>query len=204
LQPNKSLASAQRDFETLAGRVRSDFRVECRVGLAEYPTHGATGPDLMAAVKAHLDQAVEKGARTSAERVYAGEIEDRRTPKVVIVDDNVEFLNYLQNHLAELGFQAVLESSSDRALECIRRSSPDLVMLDVLMPDPDGLKILTALKADPQLAAIPVMMVSAKEDEEYLIQAFDLGAADYLIKPFRLPELKARVRKLLRDRAAAL
>jgi len=204
LQPNVSLASAQRGFETLAGRLMSDFRVECRVGLAECPTHGSTGPDLMAAIKAHLDQAVQRGARTSAEGVYSGEIEDLHSPKIVIVDDNVEFLNYLESHLAELGFKAILESSSERALECIRQSSPDLVMLDVLMPDPDGLKILTALKADPKLAAIPVVMVSAKEDEEYLIQAFDLGAADYLIKPFRLPELKARVRKILRDRAAAI
>jgi PleD family two-component response regulator len=203
LQPNESLPSAERGFETLAGRLMSDFRVDCRVGLAECPTHGSTGPDLIAAIKAHLDQAVQRGSRTSAEGVNSGEIEDLRPPKIVIVDDNVEFLKYLENHLAELGFKAILESSSERALECIRQSSPDLVMLDVLMPDPDGLKILTALKADPKLAAIPVMMVSAKEDEEHLLQAFDLGAADYLIKPFRLPELKARVRKILRDRAAA-
>jgi DNA-binding response OmpR family regulator/HPt (histidine-containing phosphotransfer) domain-containing protein len=203
LQPNKSLASAQRGFEMLAGRLMSDFRVECRVGLAECPTHGSTGPDLMAAAKAQLDQAVQRGARTSAAGVGSGETEDLRPLKIVIVDDNVAFLNYLENHLAELGFKAILESASERALECIRRNSPDLVMLDVLMPDPDGLKILAALKADPILADIPVMMVSAKDDEEHLIRAIDLGAADYLIKPFRLPELKARVRKVLRDRAAA-
>jgi DNA-binding response OmpR family regulator/HPt (histidine-containing phosphotransfer) domain-containing protein len=203
LQPNALLAAAQRGFEMLASHLLRDFQVECRVGLAECPTHGASSADLMAAIKAHLDQAVQRGARTSAEGVYSGEVEDLRPPKIVIVDDNVEFLSYLQNHLAELGFKAILESASAGALECIRQNRPDLVMLDVLMPDPDGLKILSALKADPQLAAIPVMMVSAKEDEEYLIQAFDLGAADYLIKPFRLPELKARVRKLLRDRVAA-
>jgi DNA-binding response OmpR family regulator/HPt (histidine-containing phosphotransfer) domain-containing protein len=203
LQPNKSFASAQRGFEILAGRLMSDFRVECRVGLAEYPTHGSTGSDLMAAIKAQLDQAVQRGARTSAAGVCSGEIEDLRPLKIVIVDDNVEFLNYLERHLAELGFKAILESASERALECIRRNSPDLVMLDVLMPDPDGLKILAALKVDPELATIPVMMVSAKDDEEHLIRAIDLGAADYLIKPFRLPELKARVRKVLRDRAAA-
>ena len=203
LQPNNSLASAQRGFEMLAGRLMSDFRVECRVGLVECPTHGSTGPDLMAAIKAQLDQAVQRGARTSAAGVYSGVIEDPRPLKIVIVDDNVEFLSYLESHLAELGFKAILESASERALECIRRNSPDLVMLDVLMPDPDGLKILAALKADPELAAIPVMMVSAKDDEEHLIRAIDLGAADYLIKPFRLPELKARVRKVLRDRATA-
>jgi DNA-binding response OmpR family regulator len=120
----------------------------------------------------------------------------------VIVDDDLEFLNYLEKHVAELGINAIVESASDRALDCIRQNGPDLVMLDVLMPDPDGLKILQALKADPELAAIPVIMVSAKEAEDYLIRAFDLGAADYLIKPFRLPELKARVRKALRDKHA--
>ncbi len=203
LQPNMSLASAQRGFEMLAGRLMNDFRVECRVGLAECPTHGLTGPDLMAAIKAQLDEAVERGARTRVAGVGSGEMEDLRPPQIVIVDDNVGFLSYLESHLAELGFKAILESASERALECIRRSSPDLVMLDVLMPDPDGLKILAALKADPKLASIPVMMVSAKDDEEHLIRAIDLGAADYLIKPFRLPELKARVRKVLRDRAAA-
>ena len=202
LQPNKSLASAQQSFELLAGRLNDEFRVECRVGLAHCPGHGTTGPDLMAALKAHLDQAVRKGAQTSADS--SGGIEERCAAKIVIVDDNVEFLNYVEKPIAELGFTMVLESASERALESIRQNRPDVVMLDIVMPDPDGLKILTALKADPQLAAIPVMMVSAKEDEEYLIQAFDLGAADYLIKPFRMPELKARVRKVLRDRAAAL
>lgn len=202
LQPNTSLASAEKTFETLASRLKRDFRVECRVGLAECPTHGTTGPDLIAAIKAHLDLAVQRGVQTSADSARSREVEEPRPPKIVIVDDDLEFLNYLEKHLAELGINAITVSASDRALDCIRQNGPDLVMLDVLMPDPDGLKILQALKADPKLAAIPVMMVSAKEAEDYLIRAFDLGAADYLIKPFRLPELKARVRKALRDKAA--
>jgi DNA-binding response OmpR family regulator len=203
LQPNKPLASAKKTFDTLANRLKRDFRVECRVGLAQCPTHGKTGPDLMAAIKAHLDLAVQEGVQTSADSARSRKVEEPRPPKVLIVDDDLEFLNYLGKHLGELGINAIMVSASDRALECVRQNNPDLVMLDVLMPDPDGLKILQALKADPKLAAIPVIMVSAKEGEEYLIQAFDLGAADYLIKPFRLPELKARVRKVLRDRAAS-
>jgi len=204
VQPTQSLASAQAAFQTLAGRLKNEFRLECRVGLAHCPTHGATGADLMATSKAHLDVAVQKGVRTSTDSVFAGEAEEARLPKVVIVDDNPEFLNYLKPHLDDLGIEAILESASLRALECIRRNAPELVMLDVLMPNPDGLTILAELKADPKLAGIPVMMFSAKEDEEYLIRAFDLGAVDYLIKPFRLTELKARVRKVLRDRAASL
>jgi len=202
LQPNESLASAKQTFATLARRLKRDFQVECRVGLAQCPTHGKTGPELMAAIKAHLDLAVQQGVETSVESAPSRKVEEAHPPKIVIVDDDLEFLNYLTKPLAELGINAIMESASDRALECIRQNSPDLVMLDVLMPDPDGLKILQRLKADPKLAAIPVIMVSAKEAEEYLIQAFDLGAADYLTKPFRLPEMKARVRKALRDRAA--
>jgi DNA-binding response OmpR family regulator len=202
LQPNESLASAKESFATLARRLKRDFQVECRVGLAQCPTHGQTGPELMAAIKAHLDVAVQQGVETSADSTSSRKVEEPHPPKIAIVDDDLEFLNYLSKPLAELGINAIMESASDRALECIRQNSPDLVMLDVLMPEPDGLKILQRLKADPKLAAIPVIMVSAKAAEEYLIQAFDLGAADYLIKPFRLPELKARVRKALRDRAA--
>ena len=204
LQPNESLASAKRTFATLARRLKRDFQVDCRVGLAHCPTHGQTGPELMAAIKAHLDLAVQQGVETSTESTASKKkFEEPHPPKIVIVDDDLEFLNYLTKPLAELGINAIMESASDRALECIRQNSPDLVMLDVLMPDPDGLKILQRLKADPKLAAIPVIMVSAKEAEEYLIRAFDLGAADYLTKPFRLPEMKARVHKILRDRAAS-
>ena len=202
LQPNQSLASAEMTFGTLAGRLKSEFRVECRVGLAQCPTHGTTGPDLMAAIKAHLDLAVHGGVQTSADSPRSSDVGGTHRPKIVIVDDDPEFLNYLEKHVAELGIDAITVSASERALDCIRQNCPDLVMLDVLMPDPDGLKILQELKADPKLAAIPVMMVSAKDVEENLIQAFDLGAADYLTKPFRLPELKARVRKALRDKAA--
>jgi DNA-binding response OmpR family regulator len=203
LQPDKSLVSAKQAFETLARSLKRDFQVECRVGLAQCPTHGHTGPELMAAIKAHLDLAVHQGVETCADSVPSRKGEEPHPPKILIVDDDLEFLNYLAKPLAELGINAIMESASDRALERVRQNSPDLVMLDVLMPDPDGLKILQTLKADPKLAAIPVIMVSAKEAEEYLIRAFDLGAADYLIKPFRLPELKARVRKVLRDRAAS-
>jgi DNA-binding response OmpR family regulator len=156
----------------------------------------------MAAIKAHLDLAVQQGVETSADSAPSRRVEESHPPKILIVDDDSEFLNYLAKPLAELGINAIMESASYRALERVRQDSPDLVMLDVLMPEPDGLKILQCLKADPRLAAIPVIMVSAKEAEDYLIRAFDLGAADYLTKPFRLPELKARVRKVLRDRAA--
>jgi len=202
LQPNQSLASAEKTFETLAGRLKRDFRVECRVGLAECPTHGSKGSDLLATIKAHLDLAVHRGVPICADSAPSKEAVEPRPPKIVIVDDDLGFLSYLEKHVPELGINAIMESASDRALDCIRQNSPDLVMLDVLMPDPDGLKILQALKADPKLATIPVMMISAKDVEDYLIHAFDLGAADYVIKPIRLPELKARVRKVLRDKAA--
>jgi DNA-binding response OmpR family regulator/HPt (histidine-containing phosphotransfer) domain-containing protein len=203
LQPNRSLVSARETFAALARNLQRDFKVECRVGLAQCPTHGQTGPELMAALKAHLDLALQHGMETVAESAPSKRAGEGHPPKVLIVDDDLEFLNSLEKPLAELGINAVMESASDRAFQSVLQHSPDLVMLDVFMPAPDGLEILQKLKADPNLAAIPVIMVSAKEAEEFLIRAFDLGAADYLIKPFRLSELKARVRKALRDRAAS-
>jgi DNA-binding response OmpR family regulator/HPt (histidine-containing phosphotransfer) domain-containing protein len=202
LQPNESLDSAKQTFTTLARRLKRDFQVQCRVGLAQCPTHGQTGRELMAAIKAHLDLAVQQGVETSADSAPSRKVEEAHPPRILIVDDDLEFLDYLGEYLTELGISAIMESASDRALERIRQNRPDLVILDVLMPDPDGFKILQALKADPKLADIPVIMVSAKAAEEILIRAFDRGASDYLIKPFRLPELNARVRKVLRDRAA--
>ena len=202
LQPHKSVAAARKTLETLVNRLTKDFALECKVGLAECPVHGGTAQDLLAAAKQCLDRARQGGVETAVISPGSHKDEEPHPPKVLMVDDDEEFLDFLGRHLADLGINAVMVPGSDRAVELVRQHKPDLVTLDVMMPDPDGLEVLKTLKADPTLAAIPVIMVSAKEEEEYLLRAFDLGAADYLVKPFRLPELHARVRKVLRETAA--
>ncbi len=199
LQADMTLASAQKNFETLSARLNQDYSLDCRVGLAQSPTHGKSSVDLLAASKEALDRALQGGKESSVISPDSGVAEEPRQPQLVVIDDDDAFLNYLGRHFAELGLNAVLVSSSQRAVEFVRRLKPDLVTLDILMPDPDGLKVLETLKRDPQLADIPVIMVSGKGEEKYLVRAFELGAADYVTKPVRLPELDARVRKVLRE-----
>jgi DNA-binding response OmpR family regulator len=202
LQPDTSLPSARKAFAALSGRLKRDYALECRVGIAQSPKHGETPKDLLAASKECLDRALEGGTEAVV-TPDSRKTEAPRPPKLVLVDDDEAFLEYLGRHFAELGFSAVLVSSSQRAVEYVRKEEPDLVTLDILMPDPDGLKVLEELKRDPQTSAIPVIIVSGKGEEEYLHRAFELGAADYIVKPFRPPELNARVRKVLREKAAA-
>jgi DNA-binding response OmpR family regulator len=204
LQPDMTLASAQRNFDSLTARLNQDYSLECRVGLAQSPSHGKSSADLLAASKECLDRALQGGAGWSVITPDSRVAQEPRQPHLVVVDDDDAFLNYLGKHFAELGLNAMLVSSSQRAVELVRKLKPDLVTLDILMPDPDGLKVLETLKRDPDLAEIPVIMVSGKGEEEYLVRAFELGAADYLVKPVRLPELNARVRKALRETRARL
>jgi len=198
-QPDTSLATARKKFETLSRRLKRDFAMDCRVGLAQSPTHGRSPQDLLAASKECLDRARQAGASATVVTPRSHKDDAEKPFKLVVIDDDEAFLDYLGKHFAELGLNAVLVLDSDRAVEAVRQHRPDLVTLDILMPEPDGLKILQTLKADPELSTIPVIMVSAKGEEESLHQAFSLGAADYLIKPFRPAELNARVRKVLRE-----
>jgi len=199
LQADVTLAAAQKNFATLSARLNQDYSLDCRVGLAQSPTHSKSSADLLAASKEGLDRALQGGKETSVISPDSRVAEEPRQPQVVMIDDDDAFLKYLGGHFAELGLNAVLVSSSERAVEFVRRLKPDLVTLDILMPDPDGLKVLETLKSDPELADIPVIMVSGKGEQEYLVRAFELGAADYVTKPFRLPELDARIRKVLRE-----
>jgi DNA-binding response OmpR family regulator len=203
LQTDTSLAAARRSFATTAQRLKKGFGLDCRVGLVEYPTHGKAIQDLLAASKECLDRALQARTESSVITPGARQGGESQPPKLVVVDDDEIYLHQLGRHFAELGFNAFLVGDSRRAVESVRQEKPDLVTLDILMPEPDGLKILDTLKHDPELAAIPVIMISGKGEEESLLQAFNLGAGDYLIKPLRFPELDARVRKLLRESVGA-
>jgi DNA-binding response OmpR family regulator/HPt (histidine-containing phosphotransfer) domain-containing protein len=202
LQAGTPITAARKNFEALAKRLHHDFGLNCRVGLAACPTHAEARQDLLAACKECLDKALQSGKESSVVTPSSRKAEEPRPPRLVLVDDDEPFLRHLGRHFAERGYHAYLVADSNRAVEAIRREQPDLVTLDIMMPEPDGLAILETLKRDPELAAIPVIMVSGKGEEESLVQAFDQGASDYLVKPFRFPELDARVHKVLRERIA--
>lgn len=113
---------------------------------------------------------------------------------ILIVDDLAENLQVLAGLLTEQGYEILAATNGPRALALVRNRKPDLILLDIMMPEMDGFAVCRELKADPDSADIPVIFITARTDTEDLLQGFQLGAVDYITKPFRPPELIARVR----------
>ena len=127
---------------------------------------------------------------------------------ILIVDDMEENRELLSRRLAPLGYSVQMADSGQRALETVAAHPPDLVLLDILMPGLDGFEVLRRLKADPATEHIPVIMLSALDDEQGIARCIELGAEDYLAKPFNPVFLRARVgacmeKKRLRDQEKA-
>ncbi|PUZ21857.1 histidine kinase [Chitinophaga parva] len=137
----------------------------------------------------------------SPERMDAGEIPATHgftaSTQVLVVDDNADMRAYIQR-LLQPYVQLRVAANGRQALDLIRERRPDLVISDVMMPVMDGITMLHTLKAHTDTADIPVIMLSARAGEESRIEGYELGADDYLIKPFSAKELLARVRSQLR------
>lgn len=123
---------------------------------------------------------------------------------LLVVDDNSMNRIMLSRYIARLGYQAVLAENGRQALDKLRAESFDVVLLDVEMPEMDGYQVLERLKASTRLRDIPVIMISAVEELESVVRCIELGAQDYLPKPFNPVLLRARLnacleRKRLRD-----
>lgn len=113
---------------------------------------------------------------------------------VLIVDDMAENLQVLAGHLTEAGHEILAANSGPRALALVRNRKPDLILLDIMMPDMDGLEVCRLLKADSDLADIPVIFITARVETDDVLLGFEMGAVDYITKPFKPGELVARVR----------
>lgn len=111
---------------------------------------------------------------------------------VLLVDDNADMVKYLIRILGKK-YRIITASNGKEALEKIHEETPDLVLSDVMMPVMDGVQLLKEIKSTPRTANIPVMLLSARAGEESRIEGYDLGADDYLVKPFSSKELFARV-----------
>lgn len=117
-------------------------------------------------------------------------------PTVLIVDDHPDVRHYLRGHLVEQ--YHVEEAGTGReALALVQEHAPDLIISDVMMPDMDGLALCTALKAAPTLSHIPVILLTAKADDAHKLEGLELGADDYIYKPFNAEELLLRVENLI-------
>lgn len=116
---------------------------------------------------------------------------------ILVVDDVSKNLQILGSILDEVGYSTTFAISGAQALERLETAKPDLILLDMMMPDMDGLQICSIIKSNPETCDIPVIFLTASQSSEHIIQAFDKGAVDYLTKPFNTRELLARVRNHL-------
>ncbi|MFN8634892.1 MAG: response regulator transcription factor [Chloroflexota bacterium] len=119
------------------------------------------------------------------------------TPRVLVVDDEPKLAQALKTILAGNGFEALVAETGEEALALLDLRPPDLVLLDLFLPGMDGLAVCRAIRQDRQLD-VPVIILSAQGDEDAKVEALDLGADDYLTKPFGAKELLARMRAALR------
>ncbi|MGH7299255.1 MAG: response regulator [Candidatus Rokuibacteriota bacterium] len=117
---------------------------------------------------------------------------------VLVVEDEPDIRNLVVLHLARDGFRCRTAATGGEALQEVKAHAPDLVVLDLMLPGMDGLEVCRRLRADPVTAALPIIMLTAKADEVDRVVGLELGADDYLVKPFSPKELVARVRAVLR------
>jgi two-component system alkaline phosphatase synthesis response regulator PhoP len=118
--------------------------------------------------------------------------------KVLIVDDELNILELLEFNLKKDGYDVVRADTGEKAVALMEQVKPDIVLLDQMLPGLDGLGVLKKMRSIESMASIPVIMVTARSEEIDKIIGLELGADDYMTKPFSVRELSARVKALLR------
>jgi len=119
---------------------------------------------------------------------------------VLVVDDEQHIIELIEFNLRKEGYTVVTVQSGESALEAAVDSAPSLIVLDLMLPGIDGLTVCRKLKADPDTASIPIIMLTARSDDADVVTGLELGADDYLTKPFSPRVLVARIRAVLRRR----
>ncbi len=122
---------------------------------------------------------------------------------IIFVEDESDIQELVQFNLTREGFQVTGYTSGEEGLSAIKKVKPDLILLDLMLPGIDGLEICRQLKRDPRTENIPVIMITAKTEESDIVAGLELGADDYLTKPFSPKVLIARIRSVLRRQKAA-
>ncbi len=113
---------------------------------------------------------------------------------ILVIDDQANILTLLQDFLTHQGFHVVTATNGRNALETSWIENPDLILLDIMMPEMDGFQFLTIFR---QAHQTPVIIMTAREDEKDIMQVFELGANDWVYKPFQMRDLLARIRASL-------
>ena len=120
------------------------------------------------------------------------------SPRILVVDDDRQIVRLVQSYLQQSGFTVLTAYDGEAALHAIRREKPDLVVLDLMLPGRDGLEITRIVRGDETLAALPILMLTARVEDVDKLIGLELGADDYLTKPFNPQEVVARVKAILR------
>ncbi|MEM7343171.1 MAG: response regulator transcription factor [Chloroflexota bacterium] len=120
--------------------------------------------------------------------------------KILVVDDDLTIRQVVQGYLEQAGYKVFMAENGDTAMHLLRREKPDLLVLDLMLPDKDGWEITRWIRNDRILAALPIIMLTARVDDTDKVVGLELGADDYITKPFNGREVVARVRALLRRR----
>ena len=122
-------------------------------------------------------------------------------PRVVLIEDEKDIVELVRYNFRKEGFEVTAFASGKEGLEHLRRAPADLVLLDIMLPDVDGLEICKRLRADDRLKSLPVIFLTAKGEEIDRVLGLEIGADDYVVKPFSPRELVARVKAVLRRQA---
>ena len=118
--------------------------------------------------------------------------------RILVVDDDRSIVKILRGYLEQAGYEVLAAHDGDEAMYLLRRERPDLVLLDLMLPDRDGWEITRLVGSDERLAGTPIIMLTARVEDTDKIVGLELGADDYITKPFNAREVVARVRALLR------
>lgn len=119
---------------------------------------------------------------------------ERKKLRILIVDDNLNNLQLLGKILTDNGYEVIVATSGAQALKNIEKKDPDLILLDIMMPDMDGFEVCKRLKANDITKHIPVIFITAKKETDDIVKGFEVGAIDYITKPFNTMELLVRVK----------
>ena len=172
--------------------------VALRKGAADFVTKPLVASQLTARVRAHLRAKllIENLKRDGAVREPSGTPTNPLGPRILIVDDDTASIHILRHTLAAMG-DLHFAKSGEEALNLARRIVPDLILLDAHMPGIDGFDVCRSLKAEAKYQHVPIAFVTRFSDPRYEMRALDLGAADFIAKPYTGAILQARVRNLL-------
>ncbi len=118
--------------------------------------------------------------------------------RILVVDDDPQIVRLLRAYLEQASFQVLVAYDGETALHAVRRERPDLIVLDLMLPDRDGWEITRLVRSDPAMASTPIVMLTARVEDTDKIVGLELGADDYVTKPFNPQVVVARVRAVLR------